>query len=278
MTRRRQLVAVSSSLLLAACSSRSSPGGSPPPPDGGSDGGPGGSPVLVTPVTPTPPGPAPVPAGLGSGLAITTLQGLTLVDPPLAGEAAFEGAVQVEFQGALPPPDTTVDLNGVALVPASFHGSRKFWKLDPAGPQPVLGAGGTITVTAVTGSLVRSVPLRCPDDVAITSSAPIGQSLSGIVTLDLSWPGDLRLNASNPLLFDFYPAAKLNGLDLAAKTQDESTVSQALVPQGATGVALALVGSNASGYVAEVRWPGPYVDMDGSRAFCSRAKRIQYLH
>ncbi len=275
-------------LAVAAAAAACSKGGSVPPaasagtPVGAPGTPPGAAAADVPPAVPppqsdAPPGPAPASVGAGNGLVVTTLQGLFVLDPPFAGEPTFEGAVQVDLNGAAPPADTVVELNGVRLAPHAGGSSvHSYYAVDPAGPQPALDAGGYLTVTARTGSLVRSVPLACPTDVLVYASKPAGASLSGLGALEFTWGADLMRNPENAIPSDYYANAKLRGLDVASRALAEGVVSHALVPQGARGVRVGVGPTEASGYAFELRWSGPYVVEAGSRAFCGRAKRIAY--
>lgn len=281
MLPRRILACSAAALLSAACSKGGSTASSPSP------DGPAG-PTAPTPSATTPPaippaqsdappGPAPASVGAGNGLVIATLQGLFALDPPMAGEPAFDGVVQVDLNGAAPPPDTVVELNGVPLVP--HEGSspvHSYYAVDPAGPQPALDAGGYVTVTARTGSLVRSVPLPCPTNIVVYASRPAGGSVSGAGSLEFTWGANLMRNPENAIPSDFYANASLRGLDLASRTMEEGVLSHKLVPHGASGLKIDVGPTAASGYAFELRWSGRYVMEAGSRAFCGRAKRITY--
>lgn len=281
MLPRRILVCLAAAVAAVACSKGGSgPSAAPaptpqaaPPPSAPADT----PPAIPPPQSDAPPGPAPASVGIGNGLSIGALQGLFVLDPPYAGEPSLEGSVQVELNGAAPPADTVVELNGIRLVPHAGGSSvHSYYAVDPSGPQPALDAGGYLTVTARTGSLVRSVPLACPTDILVYASKPAGASLSGVGSLEFTWGADLMRNPENPIPSDYYASAMLRGLDLAARALDEGVVSHQLVPQGARGVKVDVGPTAASGYAFELRWSGPYVMQAGSRAFCGRVKRIAY--
>jgi hypothetical protein len=195
----------------------------------------------------------------------------------MAGEPLFDGSIAVELDGSAPPPGTVVDVNGVPLARESLPGaSNKFWRVDPALSQPPLRTDGTVTITARSGSLVRSITLACPRDVAVSSSTPVGTRLSPATSLSLRWGTDLSVNAANPLDTDFYASANLRGLDLATYTVSPGALAQQLVPQHAVQTTLPVVRTKSSGYVVDLRWQGPFV-LDGtSEGFCGRVKRLVF--
>jgi hypothetical protein len=169
-----------------------------------------------------------------------------------------------------------VYVNGVALVPYGFPGPKRFWEVDPSGPQPALGPAGYLAVTVKAGSLVRTVPLPCPADLAVTSSAPLGKSLKGTPSLQLSWPEELLVNRENPFPADYYANAKLRAFDVASRSLVGIEAASKHLPLGSRDVSLEVAPTAASGYLAELRWQGAYTDDAGSRGFCGWAKRIAY--
>ncbi len=276
MSSRRLLLALP--LALLACSERS-PSKQPPPPSPApipADPGTSGPPLVpislpASPADPPRTGKPPPSVGSGNGLTILAMQGLFRLDPPLAGEPLIEGLVQVELNGSTPPADLTVALNGVALVPRQAGGSlHSLWTVDPAGPQPVPDAAGYITVTAKTGSLVRSLPIPCPADIGV------GSTSSRAGSIDLAWSQNLLVNDQNPFPSDYYASAHARSLDVTTFTAGQDELAQTLLPKDTQTVSLDVSGSSASAYLAEVRWQGPFVSDGDSRAFCGRAKRLAY--
>jgi hypothetical protein len=287
MARRALLLAL---LVATACTSSSKPpansssSGAPP---GGATNTPVGpaAPIAATPgtsgggtATPAPNPALPPPTGVSNGLRVDVAQGLFLLDPAMSGEPNFDGLVLVELAGAAPPAGTSVDLNGVPLVPHVEAGlPQKFWKIDPAGAQPVLDANGYLVATAKAGSLTRSLTLPCPGDVPVTSSVAPGSSLSAATSLQLAWNYDLSVNTVNPFPTDFFASAHLRGYDAATNTVATGlAVAQQAVPQHGLGAKLDVGATAASGYVAEVRWQGRFVQDGDSRGFCGRVKRLAY--
>jgi hypothetical protein len=231
---------------------------------------------VTIPAAPNPPGPAPASVGVGSGLVISAAKGLVLLDPPIAGEAAFEGEVQVELNNGLPPADTVVDVNGVQLVPVDFPGPRRFWKLDPNGQQPALGPSGFLLITARSGTLVRSLPVPCPRDIEVTVRPAPGESITTAGSLKIDWTEELLQNPNNLFPSDLYAAVKLRGFDATTRVADDVQPSQALLPEKVQTMTLAPPTTAAPGYLADLRWVGEHVTEDSSRAFCARAKRLAY--
>ncbi|MFL5270725.1 MAG: hypothetical protein ACJ79E_01470 [Anaeromyxobacteraceae bacterium] len=310
LSKRSFLAALSTAALLAGCTvapsdaPRTTPPGTTPPPTTTPPGGttpptgtppPVGTPPPTTtppPVTTPPPADTvvdaapppnapspPPPADAGQGLRISAPQGLYLLAPPLAGEASFEGPVLVQLNGGVPPGDTTVELNGVALVRTTTTAqgaANKFWAIDPAVPLPPLRGDDAVVLTARTGSVVRSLTLPCPPDLAVTVSAGPGASLAGATTLRIAWTGDLAVNTRNSLVTDFFASAHLRALDLATQVAEPGRLAQRLVPHGATQVVLDVPATAATGYAAELRWQGAFVQDGSSDGFCGRVKRLVF--
>ena len=274
MSSRRLLLALP--LALLACS-QSSPSKQQAP-DSGTPPDPttfGTPPVPISlPASPADPprsGKPPPSVGSGNGLTILAMHGLFRLDPPLAGEPLIDGLIQVELNGTTPPADLTVALNGVALVPRQAGGPlHSLWAVDPAGPQPLPDAAGYITVTAKTGSLVRSLPIPCPADIGV------GTTSSSAGSIDLQWSPNLLVNDQNPFPSDYYASAHLRSLDVTTFTAGENELAQKLLPKDTQRVSLDVSGVSASAYLAELRWQGPFVSDGDSRAFCGRAKRLAY--
>ncbi|MEI7706376.1 MAG: PKD domain-containing protein, partial [Deltaproteobacteria bacterium] len=152
------------------------------------------------------PGPNPPPTG-GSGSKrwqLGAAQGLYVVDPA-RGEPTVQGLVVVTF-GAIssgnfiPPTGTEVTLNGVPLLrDPNLNGA--YWRVDPTGPQPVVGSGGRIVLVAratVNGKLEeRTLVFPCPSDVPVSSSPQAGTPVlpsPPAAPLHLTTAADLTLN------------------------------------------------------------------------------------
>jgi hypothetical protein len=180
--------------------------------------------------------------------------------------------------GATPPADTTVEINGVALVRQELPGSPESpFRIDPAGPQPELGDDGMVTITVRSGALVKTMSLPCPPDLALTSSAVPDSYLRGKRSLQLSWDGDIEANAENPFPTAFTTSAKLMQYSYATHVIGDEHYSTKYVSAGAHSVSLDVAPSD-DGYCAEVRWQGKFFEAGNSRGFCGRAKRIEYRY
>jgi hypothetical protein len=283
-----KLAALASLLVLVACGDASpaaAPGSVPPPPDPGSPVSLAGAPGTPAPAAPDP---APPPVG-GSGsnrFQIGVAQGLYLVDPA-QGEAAVQGLVVVTLGPVgtgnfIPPDDTVVTLNGVALLrDPALNGA--YWRVDPAGPQPVVGSGGRLVLVAtgtVAGALVsRTLVLPCPGDVEIASSPAAGAVLAPApapaTPLRLTSASDLTLNVGIAALAGIYPTATLWGYDPATRSLVPSG-SPKIVPPGPLDLALAVADTAAPAYLLDLRWPGTWVIDGETGGFCGLAKRWAY--
>jgi hypothetical protein len=224
-----------------------------------------------TPIPPVPPVPPP------SAIAIRAVHGLYLLDPLLPGEPAVEGSVQVLVSGLAPPAGTAVTLNGVPLLARDLAGlPRTFWSVDPAGAQPTLGADGALTIQVRAGGQSAALVLACPPDPGITTSTPVGASLGAAPALSLSWRDPLPENAVNVFPSDFYPVARLRGLDAATGAGATDVISQLDVPRQAQAVSLDVGTAGSGGYLAELSWPGIYAVSGGSGGFCGRLRRFVF--
>ncbi len=236
----------------------------------------------------------------GSGSArwqFATPVGLFVVDPAV-GEIALQGAtpgspalspalVIVNLDKKAPPADTTVTLNGIPLIPA--FGSPTVtgtFTVDPAGPQPIVGAGGAITLVVASASAgaQRQLILPCPSDVAMTSTPPIGSNLAGHASVQLAFafPG-IYLNPTNPpipaLAGGPFPRATLMGYDPGTGRLPLGNLGDALVGAGQLGVTVPVVPqSTTSEYMMDVRWPGFWQPDGETGGFCGLAKRWTYLN
>jgi IPT/TIG domain len=239
------------------------------------------------PGTPAPdPRPAPAPIGAsGNGRwQFGSATGLYVVDPGV-GEIALQGAtpgsiplVSVSLNKGAPPADTTITLNGVKLIRWSGNPQLQ-WTLDPAGPQPTLGAGGYIDLVASDGSgRQREMVLPCPSDVAMISSPLIGSSLASDSPIDITFAKTVVLNpAGIPGLAGIFPEATLVGYNTTTGRLVPGSLGHALIGAGQLGVTVPVLGrTSAPAYLMDVRWPGPW-QIDGETgAFCGLAKRWTY--
>lgn len=226
--------------------------------------------------TPAPPDPNPLPLG-GSGSKRWQIGavggGLYLADPA-AGEASVQGLVIVTLDKGVPPADTVVTINGVALVPAPPSDGRYF-KVDPNGPQPPVHPGGRMVLAAASASAGadRHLVLPCATDVAVVASPAMGASLAGATSLQLSFPSDLTLNpAGIPALAGTSPVATLEGYDPTTRTL--SPGSPHAIGAGQLGLSLPVGTTSARVWLVDLRWPGLFIaDGGDSGAFCGIVKR-----
>ena len=226
--------------------------------------------------TPAPPDPNPLPLG-GSGSKRWQIGavggGLYLADPA-AGEASVQGLVIVTLDKGVPPADTVVTINGVALVPAPPSDGRYF-KVDPNGPQPPVHPGGRMVLAAASASagVDRHLVLPCATDVAVVSSPAMGASLAGMASLQLTFPSDLTLNpAGIPALAGTSPVATLEGYDPTTRTL--SPGSPHAIGAGQLGLSLPVGTTPARTWLVDLRWPGIFIPDGGdSGAFCGIVKR-----
>ncbi|HET9553315.1 MAG TPA: hypothetical protein VFP50_10135 [Anaeromyxobacteraceae bacterium] len=281
--------------LLALAIGCGGPGGGEPPAAAGSPptspGSPGNPPAPPTGSGQTPgtPAPAPVdpaappPGGSGSSrFQIGAAAGLYLVDP-VAGEPSVEGLVVVTLtaistNGFIPPADTVVTLNGVPLLrDPSLSGA--YWRVDPAGPQPVVGSGGELLLVAratLDGKPIeRTLVLPCPADVAVTTTPAPGAPLAQGGTLHLASAADLTLNPGVPAMANTYPTATLYGFDPAARTLSAALPAHPIGP-GPLAVDLTAPASAAPAWLLDLRWPGPWVIDGETGGFCGLAKRFTW--
>lgn len=299
MTPPRRRAVVAALLALAACN-----GSSPAPQPGGPivlPGDPGspeapGTPPGPPPASPTPPtsptsppDPGPFVVGSGTGrnaldgsasgspaILVSADRGLYLLDPALAGEPRLQGDVYVSVNGATPPADTTVEINGVPLARQELPGSPESpFRLDVTGPQPEPDVDGMVTITVRSGGHVKTLSLPCPPDVAVRSSSAPDSSLHDEASLKLSWDGDLEANLENPFPTAFTTSAKLMHYSYTTHAVGDEHYATKYVAAGTRSVSLAVAPSD-DGYCAELRWQGRYFQDGSSRGFCGRAKRIEY--
>jgi hypothetical protein len=230
---------------------------------------------------PAPSDPNPPPIG-GSGSKrwqMGAADGLYVQDPA-AGEPTVAGflvvtAGPVSSGNFIPPADTVVTLNGVPLLrDPALNGA--YFRVDPAGPQPVVGSGGRIVLVA-TGTIggkpvTRTLVLPCPAAVAVTISPPVGASLGGVASVHLASASDLTVNVGVPLMASKFPTATLFGYDPATRMLSGSG-SPRLIPPGPLSLDVPVTTTTSGAYLLDLRWPGQFV-LDGeSGSFCGLAER-----
>jgi len=236
---------------------------------------------------PAPPNPLPLPVG-GNGsnrFEVGAANGLYLQDPT-PGEPSVSGFVVVTLKalgGGLPgntPADTVVTMNGVPLLrDPNLNGN--FFRLDPAGPQPVIGSGGQMVVVATatdpkTGKPIqRQLVMECPKDIAVTSTPDIGASLAGSPTVTITSPSDITFNVGVPIVASIFPQATLFGYNRAAGTLAPSGSPQNIGP-GPLNITVPVAPTAADAYLLDLRWPGVFI-LDGQTGgFCGLTKRWTY--
>jgi hypothetical protein len=290
MSSSRLATAAALLVLLAACGGADPgagaqgtpavpPGGDPPPVD----------PPPATPPAPGTPPPAvsdpnPPPTG-GSGsnrFEMGTSEGLYLVDPA-QGEASVKGFVVVTLGpigtgSFIPPADTVVTLNGVPLLrDPNLNGA--YWRVDPAGPQPVIGTGGRMVLVASATdagqALQRTLVLPCPSDVVVTSTPAFGSALAPGDVLHLASPSDLTLNTGIASMAGSYPTAMLSGYDPATRALLPAGGPVPIAP-GPLALDVTVAATAGAAYLLDLRWPGTWVVDGQTGGFCGLAKRWMF--
>ncbi|HEX7624746.1 MAG TPA: hypothetical protein VF400_14310 [Anaeromyxobacteraceae bacterium] len=220
-----------------------------------------------------------------AGLQVAAGSGLTYIDNPVAGEPSIVGQVLVsDFRQGLPllppPADTTVTLNGVRLVHAVVNGvaSDRFFTVDPAGPQPTIASDGFLHITAssASASLTRTLFLACPFFVPVTSTPPAGSALAAGATLQLAWTDPLPqqpLGFSEPGFSG--PAATLAPYDPALDRQTGPFIGPSMLPT-AHHASIQVSAPSATGYLAELRYPGIFFIDGQTGGFCGRTTRLVF--
>jgi hypothetical protein len=275
--------------LAAACgggaggNAGAAPGGTTPP-----AGGPGaGSGALASaPSTPAPAAVDPNPPAVGASgsnrFQMGAADGLYLVDP-VQGEPSVTGLVVVTLGPVgtgnfIPPADTTVTMNGVPLLrDPNLNGA--YWRVDPAGPQPVVGTGGRMVLVAsatIAGAPVeRTLVLPCPSDVAVSSSPGAGSALAVGSSVHLSSASDLTLNPGVPMMASKYPEVTLYGYDPDTRSL-AAAGGPTFLPPGPLSVDVAVAPTVAPAYLLDLRWPGQWVIDGETGGFCGLAKRAAF--
>jgi len=213
-------------------------------------------------------------------MQVATQHGLYVIDLPQPGEASMSGFVLAEMSGTFSTPaDTVVTVNGVPLIHAP--GLAPAWfVVDPNGPQPAVGADGFLHISASSASAnaSRLLDLQCPARVVVATSPAPGSSLAGAAALDMAWtklPQNNTLFVTGSFSMD-PPAAMLAQYDLATGAI-VGPVGMNVLSQAALDTGIAVQPAAATGYVAELRYPGIYKLDGNSGGYCGRAQRYTYL-
>lgn len=208
----------------------------------------------------------------GGNLQLATTSGMYVVDHPYAGEASMTGWIIVMAGQSLPPADTVVTINGVALVRVSGV-IQRYWAVDPAGPQPAIGADGLMTIKAVSSAGSRTLTLTCPPVAQVTANPAAGSALTVGGVLSLSWtPGLPTYNSTEASFGIASPSATLSGYDPVANALGNYS-SQVPLGTGYTSANLAVNAVPQPGYVAELKYPGDYLLDGNSGGACGRVVR-----
>jgi hypothetical protein len=215
--------------------------------------------------------------GGGAKMQIATSNGINVIENPSPGEVSMTGFVEAALAGSgLTPSDTVVTLNGVPLVHAP--GLAPAWfQVDPAGPQPTVGADGFLHIVASSQSArsTRTLNLPCPAHIDVTTVPTEGSSLSGVSTLSLSWSTPLPQNSAAVLNFFEPPSAVLSSYDLTTGAVTGG-ISFASFSQLAMGADLSVLPSNSSGYRVAFTYPGIYVLDGNSGGVCAIQERFVF--
>lgn len=274
-------IAAFAGALLAACGGTASGTGQPA---GNADVGaaPGTAPGTTAASTTTVVAPG---GGGGGGLDIGTQNAaggaLFFHDEPLHGETSVTGLITVipgGAQGGPPPADTVVTLNGIPLVRAVAGGSN--FKVDPAGPQPTVGADGFLHITAssASASAQRVLNLACPFAIPVTLTPSEGASLSGVAQVQLAWPaGSLPVQGRDFSAFGLVaPSVTLLGFDAATNVTSFLGSNPQPLAAAATGATLAVSPTTASAYMVELRYPGVFFIDGQTGGACGRTRRFHF--
>jgi hypothetical protein len=251
----------------------------PPPADGG---------VAAPPEPPGTNSPSSAGPGVGhGGLDIAANAGfagtLFYNHRHVAGEPSVSGMILVAPTGThgsgVPPDDTVVTINGVPLVHANLAASARYFIVDPAGQQPVLGSDGFLHVSAASASTdaSRDLNLACPFALAATLTPRPGALPEGTGQIQLAWPaGSLPVQARDYSAFGLMaPSVTLRGFELATQVLSFISNSQPVAPD-ATGAIVPLRATTASGYAVDVSFPGIFF-VDGETAgVCGRIQPFVY--
>jgi hypothetical protein len=275
-----RILLAASLLSLAACGGPDSGAAAGQGGTGGAGGAGGGGGAVSQPPGTTDPssssGSATLEIGANAGPGGT----LYFNDRPALGEPTISGLVLVQQGHGPPPADTVATLNGVALVHAVLGGtpSQSYFTVDPGGPQPTIAPDGFLHLTASSASAgaTRLLHLACPFAAAVTPTPAAGSSLSGLSTVRLDWTQPLPVNPSTSFAFGLVPAsASLLGYDAGTRALSGAVGTLPLGP-AALEASLTVGTTAASGFVAELRYPGIFF-LDGETGgACGRTQRFIY--
>jgi hypothetical protein len=218
-----------------------------------------------------------VEASGGGNLQISTPSGLFVIDHPAAGEPSISGMVLVMAGKSYPPADTVVTLDGVQLVRVPGLAPR-YWQVDPAGPQPALGADGVLHLSATSSAGSRLLDLACPATVSVTATPAAGSSLAGVATLGLSWDALLPAYTSTEASFGIAPpSASLFGYTAGTNTLGAAVDSHSIDPS-VPSTTLTVGATASTGYLSEIRYPGVYLLDGNSGGVCGRTVRTAFAN
>ena len=188
------------------------------------------------------------------------------------GEPSISGWVVVSRFFA----DTVVTMNGVPLMREPYPFNGLWWRVDPAGPQPVVGASGTLTisVSSASGGLSRALTFACAADAQIDTTPAVGSSLAGRSSLSLSWQTDITAH-DTAIPVQELAQASLFGFDPATNTLGAGG-SPVYLGAHLTGATLPVGIGTSPGWVVDLRWPGQYLLDGNSGGQCGRVKRLPF--
>jgi hypothetical protein len=174
----------------------------------------------------------------------------------------------------VPPDDIIVTANGAALLRDPLLNGL-YWRVDPEGAQPQVGADGQLTLSAssVSRKLARTLILACAPDEVITATPAEGSSLTGVDSLSLSWAASLTSHVTS-LPVPENASALLRDYDSGTNTLGNVVTFVPAV--GTLGTTVAVRPTGSPGLAVEVNWPGQYL-LDGqSGGQCGRVKRLAF--
>jgi len=208
---------------------------------------------------------------------------LYFVDSPVLGEPTLGGFVDVLCKrGGNLPADTTVTVNGLALTKTT-----DFFRASGSGPQLQYPADGMlhVAVASVSTGRSRSLDIPCAPLLVITSTPPVGSSLTGVDSVTLSWsapspqiPQNVPAAIAAIGIFYGQPTSALISYDITTE-QPSGIIDQPYFFQEQTSATL-LVRTQTTGtdYLAEITYPGPitFVPDLSTFGYCGRSARVTY--
>jgi hypothetical protein len=217
--------------------------------------------------------------GNTTNMTVGTDLGLYLVDQPFPGEASIGGWVLARLSTGTIPSDIVVTINGTRLIHPPELAALVF-VVDPNGPQPSVGADNMLHIVASSASFKasRQLDLQCPARAVVATNPGVGSNLGAAGSLDMAWTA-LPQNTEFNLIGGYipFPTATLYSYDLATGAS-AGTVSRNVLDQTLTSTTLAVGPSAATGYVAELAYPGTHkvVEQDAG-GWCGRKQRYIYM-